>query len=309
MVNRALYPFASHYLDRLGFRYHYLDEGSGPPVVMLHGNPTWSFYYRQLVLGLRDQWRVIVPDHIGCGLSDKPDDARYPYTLEQRARDVEALLEHLGIRDNLTLVLHDWGGPIGMAYAAWHPERVRRLVVLNTAAFPLPTTKRLPWPLRLGRDTWLGAFLIRGLNTFCRGAAWHCTVKPLTRDVRQMYLAPYRSWANRVAVLRFVQDIPLRPGDRCYALIHDMEAALPLFRDRPLLICWGEQDFVFDTDYLDEWTRRFPQAEVHRFAAAGHWVLEDAGLEILRLVRDFLTDHSGLPAQSYNEIDKTNTNC
>src|SRR5262245_53540068 len=142
-----LYPFSGHYLDLGGLRYHYLDEGRGEPLVMLHGNPTWSFYYRNLVLGLRDAYRTIVPDHIGCGLSDKPDDARYEYSLRQRVADLETLLDHLELRENLTLVLHDWGGMIGMAFAHRYLERIKRLILLNTAAFPLPPAKRLPWSL------------------------------------------------------------------------------------------------------------------------------------------------------------------
>jgi len=141
-IPRELYPFEGRYFDRgAGVRMHYLDEGEGPPVVMVHGNPTWSFYYRQLVLALRDGHRCIVPDHVGMGLSDKPGDDRYAYTLAQRVDDLEALLEHLGVDRDVTLVVHDWGGMIGMAWAARHPERVARLVILNTAAFPLPSDK------------------------------------------------------------------------------------------------------------------------------------------------------------------------
>src|SRR5712691_11792206 len=114
--DRSLYPFASHFVDQGGLKQHYLDEGRGEPVVMLHGNPAWSFYYRNLVRALHDSYRAIVPDHIGCGLSDKPDDSRYDYSLRQRAKDLEALLDHLGVRQDITLVLHDWGGMIGMAY-------------------------------------------------------------------------------------------------------------------------------------------------------------------------------------------------
>ncbi len=117
----GLYPFRGHFLDLQGIRLHYLDEGRGEPVVMVHGNPTWSFYYRELVKALRDDYRVVVPDHVGCGLSDKPDDDRYDYTLDRRVADLEALLDHLGLTSDLTLVLHDWGGMIGMAYASRHP--------------------------------------------------------------------------------------------------------------------------------------------------------------------------------------------
>ena len=174
-----LYPFASHFIDLGGVRMHYLDEGAGQPVVMLHGNPTWSFYYRNLVLALRDSHRIVVPDHIGCGLSDKPDDAHYSYRLARRVDDLESLLELLGIHEDVTLVLHDWGGMIGMAWATRHPERVKRLVILNTAAFHLMPSKRLPWSLRIVRNTPLGLLLVRGLNAFSRGAVRYCTTRPL----------------------------------------------------------------------------------------------------------------------------------
>jgi haloalkane dehalogenase len=283
-----LYPFSGRYFERDGLSMHYLDEGAGAPVVMLHGNPTWSFYYRDLVKALRGDHRVIVPDHIGCGLSDKPGDGRYPYTLARRVEDLEALLDHLGIRDDVTLVLHDWGGMIGMGWASRHPDRVGRLVVLNAAAFHLPAGKRLPRSLWLVRKTPLGPLLVRGLNAFSRGAVRYCTVRPLAPAVREAYCAPYDSWRNRIAVLRFVQDIPLRPGDPSYDLVTQVQDGLHRFGGVPMLVCWGERDFVFDDDFLAEWRRRFPDAEVHAFPNAGHFVLEDAGEEIVPLVRDFL---------------------
>ena len=134
------YDFTHHYADLGGLRMHYLDEGRGETVVMLHGNPNWSYYYRNLVVALRDRYRCLVPDHIGCGMSDKPDEGRYEYSLRQRAADLETWLDKLQATQNLTLVVHDWGGMIGMAYATKYPERIKRLVVLNTGAFHLPTT-------------------------------------------------------------------------------------------------------------------------------------------------------------------------
>jgi haloalkane dehalogenase len=301
-----LYPFRSHYLDlapaaqlstqhsalSAQLRLHYLDEGRGEPVVMLHGNPTWSFYYRNLVLALRDSYRCVVPDHIGCGLSDKPGDSQYEYSLRRRADDVESLLDHLRIRENITLALHDWGGMIGMVYATRHPERIKRIVILNTAAFRLSSGKHLPWSLSLFRNTPLGPFLVRGLNAFCCGAAHYCVTRPMPKEVRAAYLAPYDSWRNRIAVLRFVQDIPLRPGDRSYDLILEVENNLTRLENIPMLICWGEKDFVFDEHFLVEWQKRFPKAEVHRFPDAGHYVLEDVGEEIGPLLRHFLARHS-----------------
>lgn len=287
----ALYPFTGHFLALNGLRYHYLDEGTGDPVVMLHGNPTWSFYYRELVQALRDSYRCVVPDHVGCGLSDRPADAEYDYTLDRRARDLEALLDRLGLKDNLTLVLHDWGGMIGMLFASRFPERVKRLVVLNTAAFHLPKTKRLPWQIGLCRNKVLGPLLVRGLNAFVRGTLRLGVCQPLSAAVRQGYLQPYDSWARRRAVLRFVQDIPLKPGARGYELIDEVERGLQRFAALPMLICWGLRDFVFDAHFLAEWRRRFPQALVHEFPAAGHLVLEDAKAEIIPLVRGFLAAH------------------
>ncbi len=283
--------FDPHFLDLDGVRLHYLDEGAGDPVVMVHGNPTWSFFYRNLVDSLRTSYRTIVPDHIGCGLSDKPDDSRYPYTLDRRARDLEALLDHLGLVENLTLVMHDWGGMIGMLFASRHPGRIKRLVILNTGAFRLPAAKPLPRSIALIRNTPLGPFLVRGLNAFCLGALATCVRKTLPPDVRRGYLAPYDSWANRIAVLRFIQTIPLKPGDDGYDLVTGVEEGLQRFRHLPMLICWGMRDFVFDRHFLEEWERHFPEAEVHRFPEAGHYVLEDAGAEILPLIEGFLAAH------------------
>lgn len=286
-----LYPFNSNFLNLRGIKYHYLDEGRGEPVVMVHGNPTWSFYYRNLTLALRDSYRVIVPDHIGCGLSDKPAADKYNYNLKQRVDDLEALLSHLGIDKNITLVVHDWGGMIGMAYAARHPERIERLVILNTSAFHLPKTKRFPWQLWLTR-TPLGAFMVRGFNAFSLGAVIFGSKKPMPREIRKMYLAPYDSWANRVAVLRFVQDIPLKPGDPAYKIVSEVENKLDEFANKPMLILWGEKDFVFDHHFLNEWIKRFPKAEVHRFPNAGHYVLEDAGDKIVPRVKEWLKINS-----------------
>jgi haloalkane dehalogenase len=278
--------------DREGLRYHYLDEGDGEPVVMIHGNPSWSFYYRKLVEALSPNYRTIVPDHIGCGFSEKPDDSRYAYTLESRVRDLELLLGHLAIDAGITLVVHDWGGMIGMTYAARHPEQIARLVILNTAAFHLPPQKPFPWPLWICRNTPLGAWFVRGLNAFCRGTAWiGCKHHPMSRSVRDAYLAPYDSWANRIAVHRFVQDIPLRPGDRCYAVVDEVQEQLALFAETPMLIGWGGRDFVFDDHFLNEWRRRFPGATVRRFDAAGHYVLEDEADELVPAIREFLAAH------------------
>ncbi len=290
---KDLYPFKSHYLDLQGLQYHYLDEGQGEPVVMVHGNPTWSFYYRNLARALSNnafvKSRVIVPDHIGCGFSSTPDDSRYDYTLKQRIDDLETLLETLKLRENITLVLHDWGGMIGMGYATRHPERISKIVLLNTAAFHLPPGKGFPAALRLTR-TWLGALAVRGFNAFSAVAARVCVKrKPMSKEILRGYVMPYDSWKNRIATLRFVQDIPLQPGDVSYDEVSRIESQLQLFRKIPVQIYWGKLDFVFDDHFLARWKEIFPQAEVHYFADCGHYILEDAAEEIIPLIQSFVT--------------------
>jgi haloalkane dehalogenase len=293
------YPFAPRaFTHANGLIQSYLDEGprDGEVVVMLHGNPSWSYYWRHLVLGLRDPaagkgYRCIVPDHVGMGLSDKPTDGKYRYTLQSRIDDLDALLTKLDVGDNLTLAVHDWGGMIGFGWALKHAARVKRLVILNTAAFPLPVAKSMPWQLRFGRESKLSALAIRGFNAFAAGAAKQGVVAPMPADVRRAYLAPYDSWANRIATLRFVQDIPLVPGDRAWPLVEQAGRRLHAFADRPAFIGWGLQDFVFDRHFLDGFTHALPNAEVHAFADAGHYVLEDKHAVLVPAIRAFLDAH------------------
>jgi haloalkane dehalogenase len=261
---------------------------------MLHGNPSWSYYWRHLIAGLGAGFRSIAPDWIGMGRSDKPADAAYRYTLASRVDELEQLYQHL-VRERrlpprgLTLAVHVWGGMIGLAWATQHPERIARLIVTNTGAFPNPKGQRLPFALKLGRDSALGALLIRGFNAFSGGATRLATVKPLPRDVRRAYTAPYDSWANRIATLRFVQDIPLGPDDAAWAIVEATAQRLHLLADRPMLIAWGLRDFVFDRAFYDEFVRRFPQAQAFPFEDAGHYVLEDAHERIVPQVRAFLS--------------------
>lgn len=292
MVSKALYPFENHYLKIDGFKYHYLDEGRGDPVVMIHGNPTWSFYFRNLIQALKSQYRTIAPDHIGCGLSDKPSAKEYSYTLKKRVSDLEALIDALKLDDKITLVVHDWGGMIGMTYACRYPQRIKKLIILNTAAFHLPKDKALPWQLKIIRNTSLGPFLVQGLNLFNKAATRLClTRKPMSRSIRKEYLSPYNNWDNRIAVLKFVQDIPLSQKDPSYELVSETQKNLFKLKDIPMLICWGAKDFVFDDTFLERWHELFPHAMVHRFSDAGHYILEDAWEEVVPLVKHFLDNH------------------
>ncbi len=303
---RALYPFESQYLDRDGLRYHYLDEYTGPgdraeaPVaLMVHGNPTWSFYYRELVKALRPTHRCIVPDHIGCGLSDKPPVSRYDYRLKSRIEDLSALLEHLGVERDVTLIVHDWGGMIGMGAALRRPERISRLVITNTAAFLPRGEFKLPWMLKvLHGDNAVSRTLVQGLNGFALGAAWTASAKGLPRAVRRGLVAPYNSYSNRIATRLFVHDIPMSPDHPSYETARWVDENLHLLADRPAMLIWGKQDYVFDPRFLEEWRLRLPSAAVHAWADAGHYVLEDYPERVTRLVCEFVDARDRLAARS-----------
>lgn len=283
---RIEYPFASNMLLLLnGANMHYLDEGSGPVVVMLHGNPTWSFYYRNLVKQLSAAgFRCIVPDHIGCGLSDKPKD--YNYTLAQRIEDVEGLLDHLGIR-RFSLVVHDWGGAIGCGIAGRRADAVRKLVLLNTGAF---RTKRIPFRIAAIKVPGFGEFVVRALNGFAGPAAIMAAKVPLKPAVKHGMLWPYRSWADRVAVWNFVKDIPLGESHRSYQTLSEVESGLALLADKPVQMVWGAKDFCFSMYFYNRFKEFFPKAETVVYPKHGHYILEDAGPDAWKKISDFLSD-------------------
>ena len=290
-MNYPGYSFTPKQFEvRPGLSMSYLDEGprDGEVVLMLHGNPSWSYYWRNLVAGLGDKYRCIVPDHIGMGLSDKPDDAAYDYTLQSRVDDVAVLLRHLGITGPLTLAVHDWGGMIGFGWALSHAAQVKRLVVTNTAAFPLPQAKPMPWQIALGRDWKFGAFIIRAFNAFSSGASHLGVERKMPAEVRRAYVSPYNNWKNRISTVRFMQDIPLGPQDKAWPLLEAAGRRLPEFADRPALLGWGLKDFVFDQHFLAGFRAALPNAEVHAYEDAGHYVLEDKHEVLVPAIRAFL---------------------
>lgn len=282
------YPFIPKTLAIGGHNLSYVDEGpkDAPVILALHGNPTWSFLFRKLIIGLRDKYRVIAPDHMGCGLSDKPQE--YPYTLETHIKNVTLLVESLGVK-NITLALHDWGGTIGMGYAVSRPETIRSLILFNTAAF---LSDNVPLRIRLCAVPRLGEFLVRRLNAFAGGAVTLGMAvnkqERLTYAVKRGYLAPYDSMENRIAVARFVQDIPMSAAHPTYPLVKSIGERLSLFENTPALALWGMKDFCFTGRFLDEWLKRLKNVEAHMFSDAGHFALEDAHERSIPLIRSFL---------------------
>ncbi|OHE85295.1 MAG: alpha/beta hydrolase [Verrucomicrobia bacterium RIFCSPLOWO2_12_FULL_64_8] len=284
---RRLYPFEPRSLDRgQGVRLSFVDEGPrrDEAVVLLHGNPTWSFHYRDLIRKLAGAGlRCVAPDHIGMGLSDKPQE--YPYRLTTHIDNVTALVGQLGLK-HVHLVVHDWGGAIGFGWAVRNPEKVGRIVILNTAAFP---AARMPWRIRICRTPLFGEWLVRGLNGFAGPATWMAVKRrPLPPDVKRGYLFPYDSWAHRVAVARFVADIPMDDHHPSMGPLKAIAGGLGAFQSRRVLLVWGGADFCFDDRFFAEWSRIYPASEALHIHDAGHYVLEDAGEQVIPAIGRFL---------------------
>jgi haloalkane dehalogenase len=281
------YPFPSKFFDLDGLRYHYVDEGVGEVLLCVHGNPTWSFAWRNLIKELSADYRVIAVDHIGCGFSDKPQ--QYEYRLARHVDNLSRFVAGLNLQ-NVTLLAHDWGGAIGLATATRLPERFARFVLFNTAAF---RSQRIPFRIAVCRWPLLGAMGVRGLNLFARAALSMavCRHERMTPAIRAGYLAPYGSWAERVAIQRFVEDIPLAADHPSYATLVALEEALPTLASKPMLFIWGERDWCFTPVFLDEFLERFPCADSLRLPEAGHYVFEDAPERIVPRVSEFLRAH------------------
>ncbi len=284
---RSLYPFASHELRLDSLRYHYVDEGQGPPLLMVHGNPTWSFYWRNLIQEFRTEFRTIAPDHVGCGLSDKP--SRYSYTLARHTENLVRLVDQLDLRDT-TLMAHDWGGAIGLGAVLARPERFTRLVLFNTGAFPPPF---IPFRIRICRIPILGKIAVQGLNAFAGAAVRMAVEKPerMTAAVKAGLLAPYNSWSHRIANYRFVRDIPTSRRHATWQLLEQLEAGLPALGNRPIKLIWGMKDWCFTPACLDRLLKSWPEADVSRLADAGHYVVEDAHEEIIPLLHEFFQEN------------------
>lgn len=278
------YPFESRYhLVESRVKMHYVDEGpvNKNPILMIHGNPTWSFFYRNIIKNFKDQHRVIAPDHIGMGFSDKPQD--YDYKLEQRIADLKHFIEGLDLQ-NITLIVHDWGGPIGLGVAELMPERFKNFVILNTAAFHINT---LPKRIALCRMPVVGPFLIKKLNAFSFGAVEFCSVKPLFGGAREGYLRPYQTPEERIAIHEFIQDIPLEEQHPSRKLLNEIEEKLTSLKG-PKLILWGARDFCFHDQFYDYWRKVFPEARSVYLSNAGHYLVEDSMPEIVKELKIFI---------------------
>ncbi|MFH2091210.1 MAG: alpha/beta fold hydrolase [Pseudomonadota bacterium] len=284
-----LYPFESNFLNIDGHNLHYIDHGKGKPVIMVHGNPTWSFYYRNLIKSLSATHRCIVPDHMGCGFSDKPDERSYSYTLKSRVNDLDTLIRHLDLNEKISLIVHDWGGMIGLAWAVDHLDRIDKIIITNTSGFFLPRNKRFPLRLWLIKYlSWFGIPAVLGLNVFAKSALFMASATGLSGKVKKGMIEPYNSWKNRIATLKFVQDIPISKKDISYDIVDHVDTHLKTLDESKLLLLWGAKDFVFDLTFFNEFKQRFPNAQSMVFHDAGHYLFEDKPKQTDHLINTFL---------------------
>ncbi len=280
------YPFASNTLAlKSGHNLNYVDEGNkdAPVIIMLHGNPTWSFYYRNLVKTLKSDYRVIVPDHIGCGLSDKPQD--YSYRLEDHISNVLELISNLGLT-KYSLVVHDWGGAIGFGVATRNPKAVEKIAALNTGAF---RSQEIPSSISICRLPFIGEKIVRHFNGFAFPATFMAVKKPLSKEVKAGFLLPYNNYKNRIATAKFVLDIPLEEDHPSYQTLKNVEEGLVNIKC-PIKLFWGEKDFCFTMNFHNRFKDFFPKAESKTYPYAGHYVLEDAKDEILGDIQTFFQE-------------------
>ena len=289
MTWQTLYPFNSQWHDLGGVQMHYIDEGAsnGQPVLMVHGNPTWSFYWRNLILPLRESMRTIAVDHVGCGLSDKP--TAYPYQLTKHTDNLVHLIETLDLH-NITLVAHDWGGPIGLRAALKLRSRFARIVLLNTGAFPPPV---FPWRIRICRTPLLGRIAVQWFNLFARAAIRMavCDHQRMTAAVKSGLLYPYDSWSHRRAIYEFVRDIPARRSHPSHAALETLAEQLPELANLPALLVWGMRDWCFRPECLNHLRLLLPHADSKELDEAGHYVMEDAHEEVVAAISKFIQKH------------------
>jgi haloalkane dehalogenase len=286
----STFPFAPRYLDIDGFQMHFVDEGSGEPIVLVHGDPTWGYLWRKFIPALSQHRRCIVPDHMGMGKSSVPREP-FPYRLRHHIANLEALLLHLDLC-HVTLVLHDWGGPVGLGFAIRHPHRIKRLVLMNTWAFA-------PWPggpfprfVELIRSE-RGEKFVLERNGYLEPALLGTTHHPesLTKTDLDAYRAPFPTPESRLALLCWSRDIPVSEQDPSYAEMKEIERSLAQFARTPILLVWGMRDPVLPASVLRIWQRLYTNAITHEIEDASHFLQEDAPERIVTFIEEFLEEN------------------
>jgi haloalkane dehalogenase len=279
-VNRELFPFESHFAEIGGARVHYIDEGQGPVFVGMHGNPTWSFLYRHIVNGLRDRFRCIALDYPGFGLSTAP--SGYHYTVAEHCRVVEGFVTQLDL-DGITMMVQDWGGPIGFSVAVRHPERFRAFVIGNTFGWPVRGEKTFERFSKLMGSDFPGGLLVKQLDLFTKVfVPGGIKRKKLSQAEKDMYKRPHPTPASRIPVHVMPREILA-----AHELLLEVEQGLPRVAHLPALIVWGDRDQAFKEPQRRRWESTFPHHKTVILKGASHYIQEDAPEEIVAAIREW----------------------
>lgn len=282
-LSPSLFPFESKYFEVEEGAMHYVDEGIGEPVLLVHGTPTWSFLYRSVISELSDEYRMVAVDHLGFGLSDKPPDASY--RPEDHARRLARFVEHLGL-DQFTLAVHDFGGPIGLPYAIQHPEAVSRVVLFNTWLWSLKGNRTLRFIDPVVRGP-IGRLFYRRYNGSPKvilKSAWGKENR-LTDEVHSHYTSPFPSRQERTAPWTLARE--LVGSTEWYESWWEQREQ---FTAKPTLVVWGLKDPTFGEDSLERWTRNLTDATVTGLPDTGHFVPDEAGERVSEELGVFLAD-------------------
>jgi len=278
------FPFKPNFRETNGFQMHYVDEGKGEPIVCVHGEPTWGYLYRKFITPLSMFNRVVVPDHMGFGKSDVPQDK--PYILAQHIDNFTKLLLELDLQD-ITLVCQNWGGPISLGFATAHPEKVKRLVIMNTGVGVLP----------VGTRTWISDMEEKGIYedvlgdmaTFIpRMFAATLVSGPPSETLIRAYTAPFPNRASCVGAIAFPRDIPVGDDHPSAKTMRSIEQNLDLLRGKEKIIIWGMKDPVFPKRTFDWWKKVYPRTKSYELPEASHWLQEDCPETIVTIITNFL---------------------
>lgn len=277
-INKTLYPFESRWMDlSSGARVHYVDEGRGPVLLLLHGNPTWSFLYRNVITGLKDRFRCVAPDYPGFGLSSAPTD--FGFTAKEQANVLAEFVQSLNIT-NYIIMMQDWGGPIGFSLAGRAPEDVHGFIIGNTWAWPLERMGQKTFSRVMGGP--IGRAAALGFNGVVRFFMSRGVVNPLKREVLDMYVAPFRRRDARSPTHIFPRQL-----HHAAPFLKAVSDSLPTLADKPTLILWGKKDFAFQKPERLRFERLFPNSRTILLPKAGHFIQEDAPSEIVMAIREW----------------------
>ena len=275
------FPFEPHYMELNGFKMHYIDEGSGDPILCLHGMPTWGYLYRNFIEKLSKGFRVVVPDQMGFGKSDVPENKRY--LMEEHVSNLKKFILKLDLR-KITLIIQDWGGPIGFGFAVDYPERIKALVIMNTSVGVMKEGRK-PWYAPLEEKGIYSEFIKNVSNLIKMGIY---NKDKITETLLKAYSAPFTKEGSYKGALAWPKDIPIGDSHPSAEIMRHVRNNLKNLKEKPKVLIWGMKDPIFPEKMISWWQKIYPNIEVHRIEEASHFLQEDAPDKIISIIQNFL---------------------